>query len=310
LEVLVQKPRICLVLATVLTAACSEEDTSHLLGLGGDPQAAQSSDGGGSNTTPSPAPPNTNNPPPPNGPNGPNGPNAPSDGGPTNSSTCPGLICEDFESGSLPAGWTKVTAGTNTVTVQNAKVAHGNYAIQFHAKLGSEPNSTHALLFNDNLPASFASHYFGRMYFYATSYPFEAGGHSAFITTTPKGNDGFPFSDHHLEVGSYIDGQNQMFQLTDWGKPGGGESPSAGGTLEKGKWFCLEWEFAGAPNKISVWVDGSAQKGTSFSPPGSFGADFGNLGLGFRTWHPAGAPDIDVYMDDIVLDTKRVNCLP
>jgi hypothetical protein len=32
------------------------------------------------------------------------------------------------------------------------------------------------------------------------------------------------------------------------------------------------------------------------------------LGIGFRTFHPNGAPDIDVFADDIVLDTKRVGC--
>jgi hypothetical protein len=37
---------------------------------------------------------------------------------------------------------------------------------------------------------------------------------------------------------------------------------------------------------------------------------FNTLGVGFRSWHPMGAPDIDVYMDDIELNTTPVPCLP
>jgi hypothetical protein len=33
------------------------------------------------------------------------------------------------------------------------------------------------------------------------------------------------------------------------------------------------------------------------------------LGVGFRTWHPMGSPDIDIYVDDIVLGAERIHCL-
>jgi hypothetical protein len=33
---------------------------------------------------------------------------------------------------------------------------------------------------------------------------------------------------------------------------------------------------------------------------------FDTLGIGFHDWHPAKA--LDVYYDDVVLDTKRIGC--
>ena len=91
-------------------------------------------------------------------------------------------------------------------------------------------------------------------------------------------------------------------------------------------WNCIEWEFGDDPELMLLWVDGKQidqfdQQHIGFSSvaktPGSVlngkssgiigGYDF--FGFGFHTYgSSAGA--IDRYYDDIVLDTKRVNCLP
>lgn len=145
--------------------------------------------------------------------------------------------------------------------------------------------------------------------FRATDFPFENGGHSAYVL---GGNtlDGFPWADHHLEVGSYYDGPGPIWQLTYW-TGDGPEYIGAGGHIPQDTWFCLEWEFNDEPNQIRVWVDGDEADGAAFEDiqgQSDLLGDLATLGLGFRTWHPMGAPDIDVYMDDLVLDTQRVGC--
>ena len=48
-----------------------------------------------------------------------------SDGGAGGASACPGLICEDFESGSIdPTKWDTSSKG-GTLAVQTQQVAHG-----------------------------------------------------------------------------------------------------------------------------------------------------------------------------------------
>jgi hypothetical protein len=222
---------------------------------------------------------------------------------------CSGAFCEDFETGSLrTAVWTrKETSNGNSVQVQSARVAHGQYAAQFHAKGGTATS----MLFLENLPAVLQKHYFGRLYYYASDFPTESGGHTAYITSSNT-LSGFPYSDHHLEVASYTSG-TASWQMTYW-TGDGPEYINSGCQIPKAQWFCLEWEFNDAPDEIGVWVDGDAStRGASFRNINNHASGLlgkmSTLGVGFRTWHPMGAPDIDVYIDDIVLDANRVGCL-
>jgi hypothetical protein len=79
------------------------------------------------------------------------------------------------------------------------------------------------------------------------------------------------------------------------------------------------------PDTVNLWVDGNAigtfddqhvsypsghtpgmplYNGTSSGLIGSYNL----FGFGFHDWHPS--KPFDLYYDDIVLDTKRVGCLP
>jgi hypothetical protein len=90
-------------------------------------------------------------------------------------------------------------------------------------------------------------------------------------------------------------------------------------------WSCIEWKFGDDPEVMVLWVNGKqiAQFDvqhidftTAPRTPGSVlngdnsgiigGFDF--FGFGFHSWGASAA--VDRYYDDIVLDTKRVNCLP
>jgi len=136
---------------------------------------------------------------------------------------------------------TSVSPG-NTITVQSASVAHGAWAARFHAVGGTSI----AMMFDDAVPPALEKHYFGRMYYFATGFPSESGGHSAYITAS-NGATGFPYHDHHLEVGSFLDTKGPIWQLTYW-TGDGPEYIGAGGSIPKAKWFCLEWEFNDSPD--------------------------------------------------------------
>jgi hypothetical protein len=232
----------------------------------------------------------------------------PGDAGSTPAS-CTHAFCEDFESAALNASvWTrKETSQGNSIQVQSAQKAHGKYAAQFHAKGGS----SYSMMFLEKLPAALQKHYFGRLYYYTTGFPTESGGHTAYITSSNT-LSGFPDNDHHLELASYF-GSDASWQMTYW-QGDGPEYIGSGGQIPKAQWFCLEWEFNDAPDQIAVWVDGDGStRGASFRNINNHASDLlgkmTTLGLGFRTWHPKGAPDIDIYIDDIALDSTRVGCL-
>jgi hypothetical protein len=233
-----------------------------------------------------------------------------SGGGSSGPAACSGVFCEDFERGQLDITvWTRseVSSG-NSATVQSSNAAHGHYAMQFHATGGSR----YSLILHDGLPDSLQKHYFGRLYYSASGFPNESGGHTAYITSSDS-LDGFPDMDHHLEVSSYFSDSGPIWQLGYWSGDGP-EYIGSGGEIPVSKWFCLEWEFNDAPDQIAVWVDGDAMQGDAFrninNQASNLIGKMTAIGLGFRTWHPMGAPDVDLYIDDVVLDTKRVGCLP
>ncbi len=230
---------------------------------------------------------------------------------------CVGLFCEDFERGTFdPAVWDVKTFGDQTATVQDKMAAHGRYAAQFH---GNPNLLSYALIATRNLPAALRSHHFGRAYLYAT--PNRPGGH---LTLVFAGTAEVPSSRKYLEVAE----TNGKWQLTWVDFDSAGPTSAAGGpnTQEMysigdaasadspvGKWVCLEWEFNDAPDEVRVYVDGALA--WSYAPisfqnmRSNLVGGFSNVSFGYYVWHP-GTAAFDVYYDDIVLDTRRVGCLP
>jgi hypothetical protein len=247
-------------------------------------------------------------------------------GGTAGASSCPGLICEDFETGSIdPAKWDTSSKG-GTLAVQTQQVAHGKYAL--HLQALASGSDDWATLFAKNVPAALkAATTFGRasMYFSAGAsaslhiqFPF-AGSNG-----TGSGSGPAPLAQlRYLEVGSY-DGQWQLsFDIHDV-SPNVEDSAYAGTKIPTDKWVCVEWELEDQPERITLWVggtqagvfdnmhinyssDGTKSGGTFYQgKTGGLIGVFDTFGIGFHDWHPTKA--FDVYYDDVVLDTKRIGC--
>ena len=199
---------------------------------------------------------------------------------------CPYVLCEDFERGTAPSGWTVEESG-GKATVQSARVAHGKYAAQFHLDVGGR----HARFLDKGARPALEGHLCGRVYLYFDALP---DPHSVFFTSGPA--DG-----SHYEVGSYSGG----YQLT-WWKPGA-EKPTGGGALPKGKWWCMEFEINDAPSAITAWTDGATGAELSSIGTGLVGPMLERT-IGFQTYAST-TTAYDIYADDLALDTKRINCL-
>ncbi|HEY5090890.1 MAG TPA: hypothetical protein VIK30_13015, partial [Polyangia bacterium] len=244
-------------------------------------------------------------------------------------STCAGLICEDFETGSIDsAKWDTVTKG-GTVMVQEKQVAHGKYAMQVHGVSGASDDW--ALLVAKSVPAALkGGTTFGRAYVYVA----QAATASIHVQLAFAGHDGSgtatgpaPFTKlRYMEVASYSGAWQLGFDLLDV-SPSVEEVSYSKSRLPTNKWACLEWQFEDHPDRVTIWVDGTAagtfdNTNVSYASPGPVpkpgGAlyngtssdiigGFDSFGFGFHDWHPQSA--FDLYYDDLVLDAKRVNCL-
>lgn len=242
---------------------------------------------------------------------------------------CAGLLCEDFENGDVDSTqWTTVADG-GTLEVQQQQVAHGRYAAHLHGLAG--PSSDWALLVPKSVPAALqGATTFGRAYFFATS---DAGAaihiQLAFAGRNGAGgaNGPAPFPTlRSMEVGSSNGTWQSSFDLFDV-SPNVEEVANSKNTVPS-TWSCLEWEFEDQPDRVTAWVDGALAStfdntDVSYANPvpipeagaplyngtstGIIGG-FQMFGVGFHDWEPKKA--FDLYYDDIVLDAKRVGCLP
>jgi hypothetical protein len=234
-------------------------------------------------------------------------------------SACQGLICEDFETGSIDLKkWDLQTKG-GTATVQTQQVATGKYALQVHA-LASGGDDWAMLVAKDAPAALKGKTTFGRAHFYyaadATAslhMTLQYAGTNG--TGTANGPEPFPKL-RRLETGTYFGSWQLGMDLHDIAPLVEVVShPTA--KPPTNKWFCLEWEFEDEPDRITVWVDGTKAGTFDTSNAGSGGAiyngqssgiigGFDTFGVGVHDWHPTKA--FDLYYDDIVLDAKKIGC--
>jgi hypothetical protein len=214
----------------------------------------------------------------------------------------PPVFWEDFESGKInPNYWVTRVAGDATITVEQDVVAHGKNALHVHYPKGTRTNSW--AFIGLTVQDSLRDHFYGRAYMMIKGIPQT---HSVYILS---GSVGFPVA-NFLEIGTDRGTFQPSYQLN-------ATNPHAETTPKQGdypldRWFCLEWEFNDQPDRIVLWVDGKlvanqalALRGVSSGLTGGFK----EFDLGFRSWVPTAANDIDIYYDDIAIGDKPIGQL-
>ena len=259
--------------------------------------------------------------------------------GASNESACAGLFCEDFELGAGqldPAKWDIQKGAGGTEVIQQQQVAHGKYALYVH---GSGARGDFASILTKNAPMALrgAGPVFGRTYLYAAA---NLPSHIQLgfagttrdpnvppsIMTLEKGIN-FNYMEFAEFSGSWQLGFDLFAPAPNIAKGFVEEAsyPPARDKYPVATWSCIEWEFGDDPDMMVLWVNGKQMAQldvqhidftTATRTPGSVlngnnsniigGFDF--FGFGFHSWGASAA--VDRYYDDIVLDTKRVNCLP
>jgi hypothetical protein len=238
---------------------------------------------------------------------------------------CPGLFCEDFESGALDPGKWSATSGANHVddatppsVIASDRAAHGRYSAHFHGK-GNVSNDD-AFIVTRALSPALLTHHFGRLYFYVSVKP--TSGHTMWVLGGTAAMSANPTL-RDFEVATINGGWQLGFDSLNM-TPGGEEVFYPKGQVPVARWTCLEWEFDDQPDTDTLWIE-SQELGTLDDqhidyPAGHVAGTpifdgksagliggFSTYSFGFYDWHPS--VDFDLYLDDIVLDTKRVGCL-
>jgi hypothetical protein len=268
--------------------------------------------------------------------------------GASNGAACSGLFCEDFEQGQGqldPAKWDTQMGGSGVAMVQQQTVAHGKYALHVH---DSGTVGNFATILTKNVPTALqgAGPFFGRVYLYtATSIGgthiqlgFAGTTHDPNVaptiststtvtTTSPMKAINFNYMEFAYFANSWQLGFDLFAPDPAIAKGFVEEAsyPPARDKYPVATWSCIEWEFGDKPDAMVLWVDGKQMaqldvQHIDFSSvaktPGSvlngqsngIIGGFSFYGFGIHNWGSSSV--VDEYYDDLVLDTKRVNCLP
>ena len=242
-------------------------------------------------------------------------------------SDCPAgaLVCDDFEGyplgGDLSPNWTPELIG-GQVQIENSKPFRGSKGVHLSTTLSpaNEPVRTNggplraATLTKTGAPLfpAPANAFWGRVMVWLTQMP-PGGVHFSNIEASGKLPDG--------RLVKYGEGGMYQKLLAGYTIRPGNEfdlptvdcgATSSTGVPEK-RWVCIEWRFDGGNDEMHMWFDGQLQTavdvvktGGSCSGPWQ-GPTFDKLFLGWRHSQPS-TIDVDMWMDDVVIDTKRVGC--
>jgi hypothetical protein len=220
--------------------------------------------------------------------------------------------------------------------VQTQIVAHGKYAWQVH---GTGAGGGFATILTKSIPMALqgSGPIYGRAYLYATA------NYGAHISLGSAGTDpnmgatapmitsnGINFN--YQEFAEYSNSWQLGFDLFT-------PAPAvASGFIEEAsyppahdmyptmKWSCIEWEFGDNPTMMVLWVDGTqidqfddqhisyssgAKPAAGTVLNGKTSGIIGGYSVFAFGFHSYGTSQVvDRYFDDIVVDTKRVGCLP
>lgn len=237
---------------------------------------------------------------------------------------CPegSLFCESFETaavGALAAPW-RTSATNATVNVDEAQAFGGTKAAHVNApQAGTYHRGYFALDQNGSagiFPAV-AQEMFGRAMVYLPVLP-NAAVHWTFIQAEGRSAD----NTHNAlyRYGGQHENGAQLMANYETTMPVRSDCWDHSATLiPVAEWACVEWRFVVASNEMQFWLNGNELTDIHVSGMGEgcvandLGGQwvappaFQTLYLGWEHYQQTMNP-IDLWMDDIVVDTQRVGC--
>jgi hypothetical protein len=251
------------------------------------------------------------------------------DGGTPDSGTprdggCTFLICDDFEAndaGVIPAGWdfTVYPNAAGTALVDTTRAVSGTKSVKFESVQNAVFNSIVQLRHNLALPQN---NFYGRMrvWFPKTPQPhhwnlIEGWGYLPNTSRTQQneilyqyggsvqiGSPMLPDAGHTLSA-YYLSNSTDCEQ-------------SSLGWMPVQRWVCVEWQFDGTNNAARFWLDGTEVTDLAITDPrsgcgGTWTAPvFERVDLGWYNVQTENGMPMDLWVDDVAIDSARVGCQP
>jgi hypothetical protein len=209
---------------------------------------------------------------------------------------CPGQYCAGFDDGTY-GPFAQDTLENSTVAIDNSFSFRGSSSVHFHTNASAGPTECISQIY---ATGAGATDFFVRawMYLQPPSLPVMMRYMLASETVSP-----------YSGTGLITDTDGKLAQYNSIAVD---ETKSAS-ALPTGRWVCVEWEvLVGNPGTLRLWLDDAAVNDLTVNERTDPGAPLSRLALGLWVYSstPGARPAVDLWMDEIVVDTKRVGCAP
>jgi hypothetical protein len=244
-------------------------------------------------------------------------------GGGSTVALCPEgtLFCDDFEAaapGALGAPW-RTSTNQATVLVDELQAFSGTKAVHVNAPQAGTYHRGYFALDQGSSPIfpQVAQEMYGRAMVYLADYP-NADVHWTFIQGEGRAAD-----DTHNALyrygGQHQNGAQLMANYETTMPVRSDCWQHSASVLPEAQWTCVEWHFTVATNDMQFWLNGTELTDihVTGSGEGCVAQDLGGqwlappafqtLYLGWEHYQQTMNP-IDLWMDDVVVDTQRVGC--
>jgi hypothetical protein len=207
---------------------------------------------------------------------------------------CAHVLCEDFESGTLIARWSKLESH-GSVTVENTLAHGGSFALRAHANAVTPNNSISAHIAETESFPTLQAGLYARAFVYLPS----SSGAPATPAIVFEMYQNSPMEGDQLD----LDGTTGAFMYYQYlSNPE--ISVTSATALPLDRWVCLEWEMLSGETR--TYLDGTEL--TDLYRAGNDVLAFDHFNLGYDFFKSANQPAYDLYIDDFALDTTRIGC--
>jgi Thrombospondin type 3 repeat len=204
------------------------------------------------------------------------------------------VLCEDFESGAINAGRWQTDEQTSAVRVQTDKPHRGAWAMHVHSNFADAGTTVSGRIRERaTLAAGQPALLAVRLYLWLPPV-------APSFTLVDIAQIVSPYDDLELNVDNGVASLWNGITMQD----------TQGTLLPDSQWLCLEWWIAASPGEMRLFVDGTEMpslhvlQATQPSP-----SPLAEMAIGIDIYQPPQAVNpYDIWVDDVIVDTKPIGC--
>jgi hypothetical protein len=226
--------------------------------------------------------------------------------------TCTAAFCEDFEryDGGIPKGPWSVSTNSGSIAMDPTKSHSGSRSVHV---TNAGANSYEQAYISMTGPFFPVPDYWGRVWMYVTAVPSQTT-----HWTNIQGEGPVLDAGNNSRASVRYGGQYSPTMMANYDTSNAATDcwQHSMFHMPAGRWACYEWRYQHSENHMELWVDGTnIGDNVDGGGMGCIGNDlngkwilpvFDTLRLGWE--HYQTSDPIDLWVDDVALDTQRIGC--